>query len=626
MADISRDTFRLTNVMHELLTGEAVSDPRHYVGVRLQQGVPLLDADWNEKDDIHRQQNRIHLKQFLGDGIPSDSNGFHIGPVTEGNDFAIADGMAMVDGMLVVNHHSGLTYLGQAAALGVTVDPIAPPASGTREDLVYLDVWEEEVDPTGVPNPDDRLINPRIGVETCVRLERRWRVSVAEGPIELSEVPQEPGHSYLSLARLRRTGGADLVSASSIFDLRRIDMNVAKYLKIPLYVERAGAIVDSDRLAQLLDILRTTYLARLAASRLFIEYASPPSAAIVQFAVEHILQICSTGGLQARTFNLTTENAVEVLSTLIAAQQGYLDVLPEHGTAGAPQDAFVSEYQTRLDAVSSARDTGDLLDTYRAQQDLNAWLAADVGTAPEGSVSLQFVAVDPAEPLVAGSTYRFFVEITSGVTSDQTSEVFDVTASLSSALWQITPETTEVTLGNVGEPDNVQTLEFEVIPNAANAVSDLNVVAQARRNTTVQSSQLPLALEIGVQPLTGNVLLYAGPPLNPQGRLELSAASLTSGFGTSVGFALSNSGSSSQEYTVEWFITLTDGDETNWTPLSASPASTPFTVAADSTQGIALNITAPTGGTVTGNEGTLHASLLIGGVEQETLDIDFVAV
>ena len=39
MGNFSRDTF----------------DPnKNYVGVRLQQGVPLVDADWNELNDIIR--------------------------------------------------------------------------------------------------------------------------------------------------------------------------------------------------------------------------------------------------------------------------------------------------------------------------------------------------------------------------------------------------------------------------------------------------------------------------------------------------------------------------------------------------------------------------------------------
>jgi hypothetical protein len=41
MGNFSRDTF----------------DPsKQYTGVRLQQGVPLVDADWNELNDVIRQE------------------------------------------------------------------------------------------------------------------------------------------------------------------------------------------------------------------------------------------------------------------------------------------------------------------------------------------------------------------------------------------------------------------------------------------------------------------------------------------------------------------------------------------------------------------------------------------
>ena len=38
---------------------------KHYVGVRLQQGVPLVDADWNEKEDIQKHQLRDLIKNSL---------------------------------------------------------------------------------------------------------------------------------------------------------------------------------------------------------------------------------------------------------------------------------------------------------------------------------------------------------------------------------------------------------------------------------------------------------------------------------------------------------------------------------------------------------------------------------
>lgn len=57
---------------------------RHYVGVRMQQGVPLLDADWNELEDLRRMESENQGRLFLGDGVPVGSNGFQIVPLAGG--------------------------------------------------------------------------------------------------------------------------------------------------------------------------------------------------------------------------------------------------------------------------------------------------------------------------------------------------------------------------------------------------------------------------------------------------------------------------------------------------------------------------------------------------------------
>lgn len=635
MGDYSRDTFELTNVMHQVATGDAVTDARHYVGVRLQQAVPVLDADWNELEDIRRIDAQINLKHYFGDGIPSDNSGFQIGPVTADNDFTINAGMAMVSGMLVFNEVTDLTYTGQDTAFGVTMNALDPPPAGIRDDLIYLDVWHEELGPTGIDRTDERLTNPNIGIETARRIERRWLVRVEPGVSDISGIPQEPGHAYMALARIQREIGQDRITSDRIFDLRRIDINVAKYLKIPLFVSRGGDFVDSTRLADLLDALRTIFLTRLEDDELFLTGVPDHDRSMVHFAVQYILQVCSTGALQARTNNLTNTDALAVIETLVTAQQDFLTSLTSHGMGGVVQDTFISDYNTpRLGDVDTAVGNEDLLGAYQAQQVLNAWLSAEVGTLPEGSVNLQFLSVSPAEPLEAGTTYTVFVEITSGVTSDQSDEILDVTASLSSDLWQVTPGSTEITIDNAGGADPTGVVTFDVVPNAANLQADLTVVATVRRNPTIFTPQLPLALQIGVEPLTGGILEYAGPPLNPSGRVELSATDLTSGFGTSVGFAFNNNTASSHQYFVEWFITLSGGaSETGWSPLTGSPGTNSVVVAADSTGGLPLNIMGPTGDDVSGVEGTLHVTLVgidatnpLPTAEQETIDVDFVAV
>ncbi|HEX8696573.1 MAG TPA: DUF6519 domain-containing protein [Longimicrobium sp.] len=57
-------------------------DPRkHYASVRLQQGVPLVDADWNEMDDIRRHEVRHVLRSFVGDAAAVADDGFRIAPL-----------------------------------------------------------------------------------------------------------------------------------------------------------------------------------------------------------------------------------------------------------------------------------------------------------------------------------------------------------------------------------------------------------------------------------------------------------------------------------------------------------------------------------------------------------------
>ncbi|HEX2187409.1 MAG TPA: hypothetical protein VHG51_00865, partial [Longimicrobiaceae bacterium] len=51
---------------------------KHYVGVRLQQGVPILDADWNELEDLRRHEQASLFQRFFGDGVPDGNDGFRV--------------------------------------------------------------------------------------------------------------------------------------------------------------------------------------------------------------------------------------------------------------------------------------------------------------------------------------------------------------------------------------------------------------------------------------------------------------------------------------------------------------------------------------------------------------------
>jgi hypothetical protein len=185
-------------------------DPlKDYVAVRLQQGVPVLDADWNELNDVTRQELYDTFSLTFTDGVPPHGFDLEVGSRQEDNDFSILAGAALIQGRLI-RLRKNLRYSTQpwtdpqrAARDGVTIiptlkTPTGPAGAPDRTDIVYLDVWEREVGSI----EDANLINPAIGVETCVRGKREAAVRVAEGSATLPSAL--PGHYFLPLALLRR--------------------------------------------------------------------------------------------------------------------------------------------------------------------------------------------------------------------------------------------------------------------------------------------------------------------------------------------------------------------------------------------------------------------------------------
>ncbi|GLZ78620.1 hypothetical protein Afil01_34270 [Actinorhabdospora filicis] len=208
-----------------------------HVNVRLQQGVPLVDADWNTKDDIRKFELRAFLKWYVGDGVPEGNDGYKI---TGGNDtLAIRAGTQgpggtlgpfdtallkvgryIVDGLDVMigadlDFKAQPLYTTQpgAAARAVkqgTVVIDAIPATG--DITVELDVWEWLV----TPDDDNTLVLPGLGVETCARTRREWAVRAR---LTSTTPTREAGHSYTTLARINRTGVT--VADTDITDLRQ---------------------------------------------------------------------------------------------------------------------------------------------------------------------------------------------------------------------------------------------------------------------------------------------------------------------------------------------------------------------------------------------------------------------
>jgi hypothetical protein len=184
-------------------------DPlKAYTGVRMQKGVPLLDRDWNELEDIRRYAEVMLRKHYIGNGVPDEDSFEIIVADPPGNDFKITGGRCLVDGLEIVNGVDTVLYSTQQG-----VETLSVPL-GDRTDTVYLAVWIEEVTST----QDEALNNANdVRMETCVRHKINWLVKVDEGS---QGYQKEAFHHYYDIARIHRKAGKNTIEATNIEDLR----------------------------------------------------------------------------------------------------------------------------------------------------------------------------------------------------------------------------------------------------------------------------------------------------------------------------------------------------------------------------------------------------------------------
>jgi hypothetical protein len=177
-------------------------------------------------------------------------------------------GRCLVEGWDAINERN-LKYTAQplfnnpALAAKWGVDPVqllttptiaTPTPTRYRTDTVYLDVWEREVD---AEEDYEHLVNPKIGIETCVRLKREWAVRVKEGA---NEPPTSTAdHVFYPLAYLRREPGVAAIDKDDIKDLRRSGLAV---LSRELTIKDGNVGIGTMTPTSLLDVLLGSIRAR----------------------------------------------------------------------------------------------------------------------------------------------------------------------------------------------------------------------------------------------------------------------------------------------------------------------------------------------------------------------------
>ena len=211
-----------------------------YVGIHIEQGVPVLDRDLNLLHDLVAATVRAVITRYIGNGAPADEDGFAVQGLPSGQnsqDFRIAaadsgPGTVLVGG-IEVTIPAPITYTSQPGVPPLTTPSAAQP--DPRIDTVYLNVSLTEVDGT----VDTDLTNSQdVGVQTSVRLKPGFVIRVAEG----RPVPTPPGgHVFYPLAQLSRRRGQDTITAAMITDQRQRRLTVAD-------IERRLSLVEKTLL------------------------------------------------------------------------------------------------------------------------------------------------------------------------------------------------------------------------------------------------------------------------------------------------------------------------------------------------------------------------------------------
>jgi hypothetical protein len=195
-----------------------------YVGVHIEQGVPVLDRDLNLLQDLITTVVRSIVTRYIGNGIHTGGQGFAVQAIPAANDFRILAGSpppgTCLVGGIEVSIPADLDYSDQPGLPALTTPTAAQP--DPREDSVYLDVSLVTVDGTA----DANLLNAGdIGIQTSVRLLPTWAVRVAENAT--TPPAPAPGHAHLHLARLTRRRNVADIAASMVVDLRQTRLTLA---------------------------------------------------------------------------------------------------------------------------------------------------------------------------------------------------------------------------------------------------------------------------------------------------------------------------------------------------------------------------------------------------------------
>lgn len=418
-------------------TQAADAAAKHYVAVRMQQAVPVLDADWNLLEDIRRREFETMGSWFIGDGVPAGNDGFNIIASGNPNDFTIRAGLCIVGGKLTLND-ADTSYATQPNFTNPNLTPPLTPLTTPAADktfIVYLDVFEEEIDSL----EDSALIDSRIGIETAIRLRRNWAVRVLRVPEDVSLLNSPPaGHLYLQLAQLKRTGGNPAIAAAMIFDVRDTQLSIKR--KIEVRTGGGNILVDNTRFQTMLQNTRDNLLGlvKYITSQFNPIFAPLSSGEILGVqAADYIARAADAGLALVNSSSLANPGALKYLGQLYAAEENFRavwhDVMLLLG--GTPKKyasyaTFVQRLDDRLHqpvvgsltGLLPALNNGDLGAAVAMQEEIARLFGTAGATLPRGAITV-FLANSPPGNLTNGQLVRFEFRVRSATTLADTYSV-----------------------------------------------------------------------------------------------------------------------------------------------------------------------------------------------------------
>ena len=517
----------------------ADSVAKHYVGIPLQQAVPLLDADWNELENLRRHQHERLGARFVGNGVPDGSDGFHILDVGDDNDFLIRKGALLLNGRLIVGDADvRYTQQPQPQPPQQPIPPLTTP-NADQTSIIYLDAWEREVD----AQEDPDLIDNRIGVETCLRLKSEWAVRTAAVASPQNLPAPAPGHDFYPLARVRRLANNPKITFVMLTDLRRLHLTLAAATKAPLELFGPGGIVTftAEHFAQMLDLTAQAYF-KVLDSDLFMRFnfAAPTAleAALVVTRFNQVTQTASAGALHARLRHFDYADGLKALQALYTVQRDLVTTVTPMCAAPArlSTQSLMSRLVQLLDSAPGtpglkppAFTTLDLPAAVTAQEEINRELANRMQLLPHGRIEIKLTSGPPTNtPIAANNTYQYnylvtFMRTTPGPAQTET---FDVLPSLIPPGW--TAALVNNPLGRIElqtEQSQAVAVNVTIPPNPPVNSATLNLQVRSRANPTeMDTTNTEAAATVGQNP---------APP--PTVRAQLTSPALAEGATLNIG-------------------------------------------------------------------------------------------